>query len=362
VRAVRHLLSSTAVAAVLTFMAAMGLSPGDADARAPAFGVISQTELDNSDYRRMRRSGVRVIRVWLPWSSIEAERGAGFDFSGTDELVAAAARHRLRVVGMLFGTPDWVARQLDGRRCGECVAYAPRRQQARLAWGRFAAAAAARYGHRGAFWAEHPAVRYSPVRDWQIWNEPNSRDFYAPAPNPRAYSRLVRRAGSAIARADRSARVILGGMAELAGSRRAMTGHRFLARLYRTPRARRSFDSVAVHPYASRVGATIDQIEAFRATMRDAGDRNAGLWVTEMGWSSKRSSHPLDAGPRGQARNLSRTFKYLRANRGRLRLRGALWFSWADSRRSVCEWCRRSGLVTGAHGKPALRAFRRSVR
>ena len=50
-----------------------------------------------------------------------------FDFSGIDPIVLDAARNGIEVLPFLFGTPTWVARDLDGHEsCDpDCATYAP---------------------------------------------------------------------------------------------------------------------------------------------------------------------------------------------------------------------------------------------
>jgi hypothetical protein len=202
-----------------------------------------------------------------------------------------------------------------------------------------------------------------PIKYWQIWNEQNSRDFFKPKTRPRAYAKLLRTAARAIDRVDRSADVLTGGMAELAGSRRAVTGSRYLARLYRIRGIEHAFDAVAVHPYGANVGGATAQVRRFRRIMVAAGDRRAALWITETGWSSAGGAHPLMAGRRGQAKRLKAALGYYRRERRRLHIGGVIWFSWRDSGVASCEWCARSGLLTrGGRGKPAFRALRRVAR
>jgi polysaccharide biosynthesis protein PslG len=354
---------------VIAFAVAIALlaataSAGVANGASLSYGVVPQTDLDARDFRLMHRGGIDSVRIWFPWTAIDPAAPAGdYDFATTDAIVADAARGRVRVLPFLFATPPWVVRQLDHRGCGDCAVYAPRSPAALEAWADFVRAAVDRYGPGGAFWLEHPELRPRPIRVWQVWNEPNSRVFFAPRPSPRGYARVLRAASRAVASGDPGAKVILGGMAQLAGSRKAVTGTSFLRRLYRIKGIEKVFDGVAVHPYGARAGTAIDQVERFRAEARRARDPGSSLWVTEVGWSSAHGGHPLDVGLRGQAQRLRATFGYLRRNRGRLNLGGAFWYSWMDTRAPVCAWCKKSGLVRrGLRAKPAWRAMRAIAR
>ena len=348
-------------------LVAVGLGFGATEsshAASISYGVVPQTQLGDGDLRTMRRAGADTARLWLAWSAVDSVQPAGdYDFSAFDAAVIRAARHRVRVLPFLWGTPEWVIRRLEGGACGAgCVANAPSTRRALGAWRDFAAAAARRYGRGGELWREHPGLPRRPIRVWQIWNEQNSSQFFRPKPRAGAYAKLLRAASRGIRGEDRRARIVLGGMAELGGSRKAVPGPKYLARLYRVPGIERSFDGVGVHPYAARASAAVAQVRRFRAAIVRASDRRASIWVTETGWSSGSGSNPLEVGRRGQARMLRQSFAAYRRERGRLRIAGLMWFSWRDAP-GGCEWCSRSGLLgRGGGAKPALRAFRSAAR
>ena len=329
------------------------------------FGVVPQTELGPSDYRKMDRAGVGTLRLWLPWSGVDPAPPAGdFNFSAFDPAVAAAAKQGIRVLPFVWGSPGWAIRKLDDTRCGaKCLTYAPRHRRALEAWRDFLAAAARRYGRGGTFWSEHRRLPKEPIVDWQIWNEQNSRTFMRPSNKPRTYAKLLRVSARAIHSEDRRAEIILGGMAELSGSRKAVPGSKYLAQLYRVKGIERSFDSAAVHPYAAKADRALSQVADFRRVMDHAGDRRGGLWITEGGWSSSTGPNPLEVGASGQAQRLRQALGDYRAQRGRLNLHGVLWYSWRDSPSAPCAWCAHSGLLTkGGRPKPAFRAFRALAR
>jgi hypothetical protein len=351
------------VAALVALTALFALSHA-ASAAVPRsfYGVSPQTGLAAKDLERMGRGRVGTLRTMLSWAGTDPTRAdSDYNWSGFDGLVAEAARNRVRVLPFIFGSPTWVARGLDRRRCGaSCSIFAPRHKRALRAWRTFVGDAVARYGRRGRFWDEHPNVPRRPIRAWQIWNEQNSRSFYRPRPSVRGYAKLLRASRKAIRAEDGRADVVLGGMAELSGSRKAVTGSSYLRRLYRRHGVQRDFDGVAPHPYGARMKAIRQQVGRFREEMRRARDRGADLWVTEIGWGSAKGGHPLNRGRRGQAKRLTQAYRYFRAHRGPLNVKTVVWFSWLDSETSICDWCASSGLFArGLRPKPAWRAFTR---
>ena len=166
------------------------------------FGVAPQTELTELDARYMRAGGIESIRLPLLWSSVQPFRNSPYDWSGFDAMVEVAARAGLRVFPSLASPPRWVTR----KETTLPVSSAKQRQ----AWSAFLAAAVARYGPGGEFWAQHggigvnyePAIPVPvPIREWQVWNEPNF--FYFAYPVSVA---PVREAGDDLQPGDQSGR------------------------------------------------------------------------------------------------------------------------------------------------------------
>ncbi len=248
----RRLLTTATCAALIALLAAAA-----ATAATPRsfYGVSSQTALKDREYRRMGEGRVGTLRSMLNWRAIDPTKADDdYQWGNFDNTVAAAARGKIEILPFVYGTPNWVARGIDGRHCGNCEQFAPRRGPARAAFASFVGAAVDRYGRGGEFWAEHPRLPREPITAWQIWNEQNSKTFYRPGPTVKGYAKLLDDAAAAIRSRDRRADVVLGGMAELAGSRKATTASSYLAGLYRRKGARKDFDGVAVHPYGAKVG------------------------------------------------------------------------------------------------------------
>jgi hypothetical protein len=341
--------SRLALIVLMVTIGALGIGSAPASARAIEYGVAPQGDLGSRDFAKMHSSGVDVLRVFIVFPDIKpVPPVANYDFSGLDKLIGDAARHRIRALPFIVGSPSWVPHGS---------------QDPPDAWSEFVAAVVARYGGSGTFWSENPGIPRVPVKAWQIWNEQNSRAFYFSKPSPRSYASLLRAASTAIHSQDPQADVVLGGMAELAGSSKAKTGTKYLRALYRIKGIKRYFDAIAVHAYAKEASVAVDQVERFRREMLRAHDRGAGLWVTEIGWSSAKGGSPLAVGRSGQASRLRESFGKLAREKGRLGLRGIVWYSWADSRATICDWCAKSGLVTGGgRPKPAYRQYKRAAR
>jgi len=353
-----------AIAVLLALIAA-----GSASAAAPRsfFGVMPQGPLDAEDFDAMGDARVGTLRFEIHWAGIDPTSAPGdYDWSSPDAIVEQAARNGVSMLPFVTSVPAW-ALALDGRNCdpGDCPPYAPKGKQALAAWRTFLADAVERYGPQGEFWAENPTVPERPIRDWQIWNEQNSPSFYKPKPNVKAYAKLLDVSEEAISAEDRGAKIILGGMfgTPLGGQKPAIAAWDFLARLYKQRGAKKDFDGVAPHPYASKLSKVLAQIDLIREEMKRAGDRGGELWITELGWASGGPPNPLNRGLAGQADRLTEAYRYFLRKRRKLNVENVTWYSWRDNSSTtagLCEWCPKSGLLNEDHSaKPSFDAFRK---
>lgn len=298
-------------------------------------------------------SGVSLIRQTFDWSQIERSRGS-YDFSWYDRLMVALAERRLRVLPILFNAPRFRSSGPSGRRRG---AHVPRRYGD---MGRFAARVVRRYGSRGSFWRAHPDLPRVPIRSWQIWNEPNVRVYWPSGPNPREYTRLLLVVAKEIRKVDRRAEIVTAGIPD---STHGMRLAPFVQGMYRA-KAGRSFDTLAVNGYSSTAAGVPALLNRARRIMNRNGDRRGRLWLTEFGWSSGGPASRFRVSREEQARRLSWTLRSLYASRGRLRLRGAVYYNWRDGKPYPPLFQDFFGLHTGLidadrRPKPAYWALRR---
>jgi hypothetical protein len=368
----------TAAALVAFCVIALGgAATGATPPRAPAefFGIGPQTPLTARDAEYMKAGGIGVVRLAIPWSSVQPTRRGGYNWSGSDEAIAIAARARLRVLPFFWATPRWVA--------GRSTTLPVDSARARSAWKEFLAAAVERYGPGGSFWDEYapkgvsnePDPQYAPVapnggpirtpmpiRTWQIWNEANFFYFAIPA-SPSRYAKLVKISSQAIKSVDPAAKVILSGLfakPTTDNPRNGMRATQFLDALYRVPGLKASFDGVSLHPYAVDTETLEEYVEEFHDVSRENHDR-VGLYITEMGWGSEDNFNQVafEQGIRGQVRQLRGAYTYLLENRRRLNLKQVYWFSWKDIQ-GDCNFCDSVGLFREGkafRAKPSWHAF-----
>lgn len=368
-------LLATALTVLVICVAALGCGGSDGgDTTAPAasvprafFGVAPQGNLAQEDLDRMGAGNVGTLRIVLPWQGLDPEPHTdAINFSGVDPVVLLAAQNGIQVLPTIYGTPDWVAQQLDGENCGSdtgqapCGTFAPRSDAALGEWKDFIGKLVDRYGPEGTFWDEHTDVPKMPIRTWQIWNEQNSSTFFQPKPDPAVYAALLSSAADEIRKRDDGAQVMLGGMFQTNGEGGSILANDYLHELYGIDHSVDDFDAVAAHPYAHSVAKIEDQVRLLHDEIDRAGD-NASLWVTEIGASSNDGKNPLELGEEGQADLLRKAFSFFLEKRAEWNLDGVIWYAWRDvpEEAQPCDWCANAGLFPedSLDPKPAWGAF-----
>jgi hypothetical protein len=225
----------------------------------------------NSRLLDIQKLGVSWLRVDLSWSSIQPQDSSYYDWSRFDRLVSAANTRGFKILPIIAYTPRWArSSECDSDKCAPAD---PNKFAA------FAATAASRYRVKG-------------IHTWEIWNEPNMKGFWKPAPNPVAYTELLKVASRAIKRSDPNAFIILGstGSTDYDGGIPQLD---FLSSIY-SAGGRNYFDAIGYHPYSFPVLPT-DYYEwnawskmfrtpiSFKSIMASNGDSTKKIWVTEFG-------------------------------------------------------------------------------
>lgn len=345
------------------------------------FGVVADRWAVSGQFpvgaqmRAMARNGAESVGLTFNWvhaqpyqtmDAVPAAQRARFvatgpasvptDFTQTDRLVAAAARAHLQVHPVVIAAPVWARLHRDKE-------FSPPADPATYA--SYLTALIARYGPNGSFWAAHPTLHRQPIRSWQVWNEPVGGDgdntpsvFWAdPAPFADRYVALLHAAHDAIKAADPGAEVVLGALvAQSWGTLKIVYDHG----------GRSGFDAVALHPYTNDAPNVTRILRYVRRVMDRHGDRAKPIQVTEIGWPAFDATGVTKLGyrraSRAQAGWLRAVFRSFEAQRRRLRLELALWYTWIGTDRSRQDAFDHSGLLHLAggklHAKPVLGAFR----
>ena len=301
----------------------------------------------------MKADGVQSWRVEMAWDAIEPQRGQ-FAWAATDRKVLAAARQGIDVLGLALRAPSWAN--------GRGNVFMPPRRPADFA--AYLKALVARYGPAGALWSEHPEVPRRPVRAWEIWNEPNLKDYFARQPFAKPYAALLRAAYPAVKGADPGATVLMASMANFSW--------RDLAKLLDVSGPRLRFDAAGAHPFSGRPSNALKIVQLNRDVLNKRGYKKVPLWLTELTWSSaKGKKTPLtqnwETTEAGQASRLRDIYRLLLARRSKLRLARVFWYTWATLDNGSNNSFDYSGLNQfrpdgTLRAKPALGAFEAVVR
>jgi hypothetical protein len=215
--------------------------------------------------------GAKWLRVDVDWSVIERQRGT-FDWSIPDRVINGARARGMSVLGMLAYTPAWARPAGTTDKCPPTDVGA---------FANFARAAAEHY--------------QGVVSAFEIWNEPNSRHFWQPSPDPVAFTALLGAAYVAVKAVNPAATVVTGGFSPApdAADGSMIAPATFLQRVYAAGGAGK-FDAVGHHPsnypFMPTRPETIFNYNAFggvtpvlRNLMVLNGDGAKRIWATEMG-------------------------------------------------------------------------------
>jgi hypothetical protein len=322
----------------------------------PFYGVAPEGLQNATDYERMRAGGIGTVRVVLQWAAIETGKGL-YNWQSTDQILSQLAFAGLEPLVTVYGTPEIYAPE---------VSDAPNVDEKTFdAWADFLEAAADRYGSEGDFWtsftAANPDVVPQPIREWEVWNEPNSSTFWTPTPDPQTYAELLLRSAKVLDEADPEAAIMTAGMFATPQSDGAIVSYDFLEELFAIDGVAGAVDIVGAHPYGPDSDAVVEQVEKTRSTLEDAGV-DVPIWATEIGWGSNpKSGNDLAKTPEEQAELLSVTLGELSDRRDELDLDGVVWYTWHDSLEPAvgeCGWCATAGLVDADRDtKPVWIAF-----
>jgi len=355
--------SRTAIAVLAAAALCLCLAPSAGAAGKRLVGINGVPAPTDAQMARLAAGGTDTIRISVGWRQIEPLPGFR-NWVHLDSVVAGATGAGMEVLPVLFHSPKWVS----GNNGAVPPIYS---DTARTAWSAFVADLVARYGTNGTFWAAHPELPRRPFRYYQVWNEVNLRAFWGGRPNPRGYAELVGLTSRALS-ADPDAKLLLAGLIpyKTAGPG-SVAGTSYLKRLLKFRALRRHVDAVAVHPYGRNPRVVIKGIERIRDVLSPPRTKKSGkrirrpgwvrklpILVTEFGWSTGGelwNISPVQADPGEQARWLKRSYKQMRKNAKRLRLRRALYFNFQDfDPEGTDYWSARMGLFDLAgNPKPA---------
>ena len=332
-RAAVGLLAPVALAAVCLALLAPSASA------APPAGFLVGTQSGNpteTDMNRVRQADIPVFRAQITWASVEPKappstnrRKHTYDWDRYDRMFESAASNEVRIVPVLLGSPSWASMDTRWLPLRGKPGYADWKRQA---FYDFAKAAAKRYGSTGEFWTERRAelgigtpgaLR---VRHWQIWNEPNLKNYWWNDPDTGSaaeYAQLLRSTAPALKAGDPNAVVVAAGLPW--SSYATMTPPQFIEKMFA---ARATADIVAIHPYGKTPDSVMTGVRAARTSLNKYRPKSP-IWLTEFGWASSGPDSTFKVSPATQAQYLRLTYRKLWAE-PRLGVQSAMWFNLVD--------------------------------
>jgi hypothetical protein len=334
-----------ALAVACAFGAAASASPGIRYGIQDDAWLLAGPGTLDARLDRLQSLGVTTVRFSIRWDQIApqppvralAASDPAYEWGGVDAILSGLRARRITPLVTLYGTPRWA----NGGRSPNVAPTSAR------AFADFAYAAARRYPY---------------VRDWTIWNEPNTNLALA-SPSPKLYvTRLLNPGYAAIHRANPRA-IVAGGVTS---PRRTSGGMGPLAFIRGMKAAHARLDAYAHNPYPTRpsvespfAGAcracdaiSLANVERLVAEVhRDFG--NKAVWLTEYGYQTNPPDHVLGVSPARQAAYVGESA--LRA----YELPGVTMLVQYLLRDDRAAWGFQSGLLTvSGRAKPAYDAFR----
>jgi hypothetical protein len=252
---------------LVAVVAAVGTGfTGTADAASDPIGIHSMLQLNDPPsfmqdmFAEAAAAGASSIRLDVAPALIFTEPTQPPDFSGLDEVMALSQEYHLPVVGDLFTIPYWIA---------DCATPTATSAASRCPTDDLA--------DYGAEISQIVAHANPVIQDWEIWNEPDSQEFFTGT--PQQYAMMLRTAHDAIKQVNPADEVLLGGVSGPSASS-------WLTQVFATPGAdaAQAFDIANVHERAplDSLAPDIENWKSFFASYGFTGP----LWITEHGYPS----------------------------------------------------------------------------
>lgn len=200
----------------------------------------------------LKEMGVGIVRMDFGWEDIESEEDE-YDFEKYDEIVGILSENNIRMLGIFSYCASWAGKRWNGP---------PENNED---------------------FVEYMSVtidRYkSFVKYWEIWNEPDSRTYWATQDRMKRYSELLKDCYTAAKDIDPSCRILMGGLTE--------NSIVPLRNIYRNG-CRDYFDIVNIHPFVNplkkeRFKLLRGKINSVKRVMKKYGDEDKKIWLTELG-------------------------------------------------------------------------------
>jgi GH35 family endo-1,4-beta-xylanase len=235
----------------------------------------SQKELD-AYFKELKRLGVSWVRWDIDWEEIQPDNADDYRWEATDRVAITAQKNGIQSLGIIAYAPDW-AEDEDCPDDEKCPPADP------AVFARFARTVAARYGDF--------------VSAWEIWNEPNHRDYWYPEPDAGDYARILKAAYPEIKAMDPDAVVVSAGLTDMGNEDGVSISPADYVEYMYEAGAKDYFDALALHPYTyPGYDYGWPQVSAIWKIMDSSGDAGKKIWITEYGAPTGGSGRAVEIG------------------------------------------------------------------
>lgn len=227
----------------------------------------------NNVLDKVAEAGIKWIRTGADWSGVEYARGL-FDWSQVDRVVDYADANGLSILFVIAYTPGWANNGKGARYPADNTAD----------WENFVRRVVNRYKDK--------------VKYWNIWNEPNSQDFFAQGKDV-FMDRVFLPAAKVIRATDPGAFIVGPELAHLTG----LNAEWYFWMKYILTNGADYIDIVSHHIYKSEgvyyIYEMLEEGEALipsvQQIIEESGHGSKPFWITETGWNTAEFSEGVQS-------------------------------------------------------------------
>ena len=237
-----------------------------------AFWINAEKSYDFQEMDALVSIGGKLTSATFDWVDREPEKGK-WDWSYPDHAVEAAQKRGLKQFGYVGNTPKWA---LPSGWPSDRGYRHPPREDCEKDFRSYCRKVAERY--KGA------------VEMFQFWNEPNGcswvKDGCSNGDQYALYTKWLKIAYESLKEGNPKCIVGAGALDYHKGVKE---GYKYIEGMYNSG-AKGYFDAISIHPYGDPLHW--QALEDTHRVMKEHGDGDKGVWVTEWGFASSKGDDP----------------------------------------------------------------------
>ena len=237
-----------------------------------AFWINVEKSYDLREMDALVGIGGELTSATFDWCDREPEKGK-WDWSYPDHAVEAAQKRGLKQFGYVGNTPKWALP--SGWPANQGYRHPPR-DDCEKDFRNYCRKVAERYKGR--------------VDMFQFWNEPNGcswiNDGCANGDQYAEYTKWLKIAYESLKEGNPKCIVAAGALDYHSGVKE---GYKYIEGMYSCG-AKGHFDAISIHPYGGPLHW--QAVEDTHRVMKDQGDGNKGVWITEWGYGDSKGDGP----------------------------------------------------------------------